>query len=124
MSIPSEYNVKANVKIIRALSLVHPSVTGMVPLYAGRHAGLSVSIFNTGGTLSFALGPLFIIWYAATFRLEAVPATMLIGFSIAVFIGCGFRIYGFIFAPFRKTDTPSSHWPGASVELSEYEIRN
>ena len=67
-------------------SMFHPSVTGMVPLYAGRNAGLSMSIFNTGGTLSFALGPLFITWYAATFGLEAVPATMLIGITIAIYL--------------------------------------
>ena len=67
-------------------AMFHPSVTGMIPLYAGRNAGLSMSIFNTGGTLSFALGPLFITWYAAAFGLEAVPATMLIGLSIAAYL--------------------------------------
>lgn len=67
-------------------AMFHPSVTGMVPLYAGRNAGLSMSIFNTGGTLSFALGPLFITWYAATFGLEALPATMLIGITIAIYL--------------------------------------
>lgn len=67
-------------------AMFHPSVTGMVPLYAGRNAGLSMSIFNTGGTLSFALGPLFITWYAAAFGLEALPATMLIGLSIAAYL--------------------------------------
>jgi len=41
-------------------AMYHPSLTGMVPVYAGRNAGLSMSIFNTGGTLSFAVGPLFI----------------------------------------------------------------
>ena len=38
-------------------AMFHPSVTGMVPLYAGRNAGLSMSIFNTGGTLAFAVSP-------------------------------------------------------------------
>lgn len=67
-------------------AMFHPSVTGMVPSYAGRNAGLSMSIFNTGGTFSFAIGPLFITWYAARFGLEAVPATMLIGLSIAFYL--------------------------------------
>jgi FSR family fosmidomycin resistance protein-like MFS transporter len=84
-------------------SMFHPSLTGMVPVYAGQNAGLSMSIFNTGGTLSFALGPLFITWYAAAFGLEAVPATMLIGITIAVYLyfavpkprSEGFRDHGF-----------------------------
>jgi len=67
-------------------AMYHPSVTGMVPLYAGRNAGLSMSIFNTGGTLAFGLGPLFITWYATTFGLEALPGTMLIGFAVAVYL--------------------------------------
>ena len=48
-------------------SMFHPSVTGMVPLYAGTKASFSMSIFNTGGTLAFGLGPLFITWYVAFF---------------------------------------------------------
>ncbi len=67
-------------------SMFHPSVTGMVPLYAGRNAGLSMSIFNTGGTLAFAVGPLFVTWYAAALGLEALPTTMVIGLTIAVYL--------------------------------------
>lgn len=67
-------------------AMFHPSVTGMVPLYAGRNAGLSMSIFNTGGTLAFAVGPLFITWYASRYGLEAVPATMIIGLAVAVYL--------------------------------------
>jgi len=37
-------------------SMFHPSVTRMVPLYAGTKASFSMSIFNTGGTL--ASGPI------------------------------------------------------------------
>ncbi|MBW2369723.1 MAG: MFS transporter, partial [Deltaproteobacteria bacterium] len=64
-------------------SMFHPSVTGMLPLYAGRNPGLSMSIFNTGGTFAFAVGPVFITWYATTFGLSAMPATM--GFGLLVF---------------------------------------
>lgn len=60
-------------------SMFHPSVTGMVPLYAGTKASFSMSIFNTGGTLAFGLGPLFITWYVAIFGLTAMPATMIAG---------------------------------------------
>lgn len=67
-------------------SMFHPAVTGMVPLYAGPKAGLSMSIFNTGGTLAFGVGPLFITWYAARFGLAAVPATMVFGLALAVYL--------------------------------------
>jgi len=67
-------------------AMFHPSVTGMVPLYAGRNPGLSMSIFNTGGTLAFAIGPLFITWYAGALGLKAVPATMLIGLATAAYL--------------------------------------
>ncbi|MGD9251505.1 MAG: MFS transporter [Desulfobacterales bacterium] len=67
-------------------SLFHPAVTGMVPIYAGRRAGLSMSIFNTGGTLAFGLGPLFITWYAVRFGLGAVPLTMVLGLVLALYL--------------------------------------
>ncbi len=67
-------------------SLFHPAVTGMVPVYAGDRAGLSMSIFNTGGTLAFGVGPLFITWYAARFGLGAVPLTMVFGLTVALYL--------------------------------------
>ncbi len=67
-------------------SMFHPSVTGMVPLYAGSKAGFSMSVFNTGGTLAFGLGPLFITWYVAFFGLSAMPATMLAGLLLLVYL--------------------------------------
>jgi FSR family fosmidomycin resistance protein-like MFS transporter len=67
-------------------SLFHPAVTGMVPVYAGAKAGLSMSIFNTGGTLAFGVGPLFITWYAARFGLGAVPLTMVFGLTVALYL--------------------------------------
>ena len=60
-------------------SLFHPSTTGMVPLYAGNRAGFCLSIYNTGGTLAFALGPIFITWYVVRFGLEAMPYTLVLG---------------------------------------------
>lgn len=67
-------------------SMFHPSVTGMVPLYSGKNAGLFMSVFNTGGTLAFGVGPLFITWYAGSFGLEAIPGTMLIGLLVAAYL--------------------------------------
>ncbi len=67
-------------------SMFHPSVTGMVPVYAGRNAGFSMSVFNTGGTLAFSLGPLFVTWYVAAFGLENLPLTMLLGLVVMVYI--------------------------------------
>jgi FSR family fosmidomycin resistance protein-like MFS transporter len=63
-------------------SMFHPSVTGMVPLYSGSNAGFSMSIFNTGGTLGFGIGPIFITWYVATYGLAAMPFTMLLGLGL------------------------------------------
>jgi len=63
-------------------SMFHPSVAGMVPLYAGRRAGLAMSIFNTGGTLAFGVGPLLVTWLVATWGLEALPAAMLFGLGV------------------------------------------
>ncbi|MBU8848372.1 MAG: MFS transporter [Desulfobacterales bacterium] len=65
-------------------SMFHPSTTGMVPLYSGNRSGFSLSIFNTGGTLAFAVGPVFITWYVTQFGLEQMPYTVILG-AIAFF---------------------------------------
>jgi len=67
-------------------SMFHPPVTGMIPLYAGKNAGMSMSVFNTGGTLAFSTGPIFITWYAAAFGLEALPAIMVFGLAVGVYL--------------------------------------
>lgn len=67
-------------------SMFHPAVTGMVPVYAGRNAGFSMSIFNTGGTLAFGLGPIFIAWFVDRFGLQAMPATMAIGAAVMAYL--------------------------------------
>ena len=66
-------------------SMFHPATTGMVPLYAGSRSGFSLSIFNTGGTLAFALGPVFITWYVAKFGLEKMPYTIVLGAIVFIF---------------------------------------
>ncbi|MBF0573641.1 MAG: MFS transporter [Desulfamplus sp.] len=85
-------------------SMFHPSVTGMVPLYSGSKKAFALSIFNTGGTLAFGVGPIFISWYVASFGLEKMPLTMVIG--VVFFFIClayipmpvseGFKNTGFI----------------------------
>ncbi|MGD9731932.1 MAG: MFS transporter [Desulfamplus sp.] len=85
-------------------SMFHPSVTGMVPLYSGSKKGFALSIFNTGGTFAFGVGPIFISWYVASFGLEKMPFTMIIGFVflavcvvyIPLPISEGFKNSGFI----------------------------
>jgi FSR family fosmidomycin resistance protein-like MFS transporter len=67
-------------------SMFHPSVTGMVPVYAGTGAGFSMSLFNTGGTLAFGLGPLFITWYVALYGLTAMPITMIAGLLVLAYL--------------------------------------
>jgi len=67
-------------------SMFHPSVTGLVPVYSGNKAGFAMSVFNTGGTLAFGVGPLFVTWYAGRFGLGALPLTMVLGLMVAVYL--------------------------------------
>ncbi len=67
-------------------SMFHPSVTGMVPLFAGRQAGLCMSIFNTGGTFAFAVGPVCVTAFVARFGLEALPWTMIFGLGVLAYL--------------------------------------
>jgi MFS transporter, FSR family, fosmidomycin resistance protein len=67
-------------------SMFHPSVTGMVPLYSGDRAGFAMSVFNTGGTLAFGVGPLFITWYAARFGMNCLPFTILLGVVVVCYL--------------------------------------
>ena len=67
-------------------SMFHPPTTGMIPMYSSSKISFSLSIFNTGGTFAFALGPVFISWYVTQFGLEKMPYTMLFGFIIFIFL--------------------------------------
>lgn len=85
-------------------SMFHPTCAGMVPDYAGTKPGLAMSLFNMGGTLSFAVGPVFITWYVAAFGLKAMPWTMGIGIAVLALLlrilppprGEGLRNLGFL----------------------------
>jgi len=67
-------------------SMFHPSTTGMVPLYSGKKSSFSLSIFNTGGTFAFSIGPIFIAWYVTKFGLSNMPYTMVFGFALFLFL--------------------------------------
>ena len=67
-------------------SMFHPTVAGMVEPYAGRHFGFAMSIFGMGGTLSFAIGPLFISWLVGAYGLRVMPFSMILGFAVLVFL--------------------------------------
>jgi FSR family fosmidomycin resistance protein-like MFS transporter len=70
-------------------SLFHPSVAGMVANYAGRHLGLSMSIFNMGGTFAFAVGPLAIAFLVGRWGLEVALWTAIPGLALMALL---FRI--------------------------------
>jgi MFS transporter, FSR family, fosmidomycin resistance protein len=67
-------------------SMFHPPVTGLVPVYSGNKTGFAMSVFNTGGTLAFGVGPLFITWYATRFGLNALPFTVALGLFAAWYL--------------------------------------
>ncbi len=87
-------------------AMFHPSIAGMIAGYAGRHLGLSLSIFNMGGTLAFGLGPLFIAYIVGRWGLEASPWTAIPGLVVMVLLfkvvpaplGEGLRGEGFLHA--------------------------
>lgn len=65
-------------------SMFHPAVAGMIGANSGRRFGFNMSIFNMGGTLAFAAGPLFIAWIVENFGLKATPWTMVPGLMVMV----------------------------------------
>jgi FSR family fosmidomycin resistance protein-like MFS transporter len=85
-------------------SMFHPTLAGMVHTYAGRHFGLAFSIFNTGGTLAFGAGPLFIAYFVASYGLRNSPYTAIFGLAVMILLfkivplprGEGLRHLGFI----------------------------
>jgi len=70
-------------------SMFHPSVAGMVSNYAGRHFGLSMSIFNVGGTFAFGVGPLVIAFLVGRWGLEVSLWTAIPGLALMALL---FRI--------------------------------
>lgn len=85
-------------------SMFHPTTAGMVSSYSGQHFGLSLSIFSMGGTIAFAIGPLFITYLVSFYGLVASPFTMIFGLALMVLLlrivplpqGQGLESRGFI----------------------------
>jgi FSR family fosmidomycin resistance protein-like MFS transporter len=67
-------------------SMFHPTSAGMVSTYAGRHFGLSMSIFNMGGTLAFGVGPIFIAYFVSAYGLGASPFAMVLGLPVMLIL--------------------------------------
>ena len=67
-------------------SMYHPQCAGLISNYAGRHFNFSMSVFNTGGTFAFGLGPIFITFFVSSYGLEATPYTMVLGLAVIVFL--------------------------------------
>ncbi len=68
------------------VSMFHPTSAAMVSQHAGSHFGLSMSLFNLGGTLAFGLGPVFIAFFVQSYGLEATPYTMVFGLILTAFL--------------------------------------
>ena len=68
------------------VSMFHPTAAGMVSQYAGSRFGLSMALFNLGGTLSFGLGPIFIAFFVHSWGLESSPMTMVLGLVLMAFL--------------------------------------
>jgi len=63
-------------------AIYHPTAAGMVSTYAGRHTGLSMSLFGLGGILGFTLGPILMAVFVTAFGLYRLPFTTLFGLSV------------------------------------------
>jgi len=84
-------------------SMLHPTTAGMIPTYAGRHVGFSLSVFNFAGTFAFGVSPVFITYLVSVYGLTVTPFTMIIGAAVMVALfkivplpeGEGLRALGF-----------------------------
>jgi FSR family fosmidomycin resistance protein-like MFS transporter len=65
-------------------AMYHPTAAGMVSTYAGSRFGLSMSVFNLGGTFAFGVGPLLITFLAEKYGLKVSPLTMIIGLFLVI----------------------------------------
>ena len=67
-------------------SMFHPPAAGMVSVYGGNQAGLSMSLFGLGGTLAFGVGPLWATAWVARYGITALPYTMIPGLACVVLL--------------------------------------
>ena len=67
-------------------SMFHPTAAGMVSAYSGSRFAFSMAVYNFGGTLAFACGPLFITYVVGRYGLAASPYTMGLGLIVMALI--------------------------------------
>ncbi|MEI9479483.1 MAG: MFS transporter [Deltaproteobacteria bacterium] len=67
-------------------SMFHPPAAGMVSAYSGSRFAFSMAVYNFGGTLAFACGPLFITYVVGRYGLAASPYTMGLGLMVMALI--------------------------------------
>jgi FSR family fosmidomycin resistance protein-like MFS transporter len=68
------------------ISMSHPVAASLASKVGGNRRGLSMSIYMTGGSFGFALGPFVVAQVADRFGLEKVPYLALFGVGLAVAI--------------------------------------
>jgi FSR family fosmidomycin resistance protein-like MFS transporter len=63
----------------------HPPAAALAHRLGGERRGLSMSVYITGGTLGFALGPLFFAPFAQRFSIEWTPLLAIPGLAVVAF---------------------------------------
>jgi FSR family fosmidomycin resistance protein-like MFS transporter len=63
----------------------HPPAAALAHRLGGDRPGLAMSVYITGGTLGFALGPLFVAPFAQRFSIEWTPLLAIPGLALVAF---------------------------------------
>ena len=66
------------------VSVSHPVAASLASKVSGDRPGLGMSIYMTGGSLGFSLGPVIVAQVADRFGLEGVPYLALFGVALAI----------------------------------------
>lgn len=73
------------------VSAAHPAAASLANKASGRRRGLGMSLYMTGGSLGFSLGPLAVVQVANRFGLEGVPYLGLFGLALAIVLALATR---------------------------------
>ncbi|MEO8076856.1 MAG: MFS transporter, partial [Acidobacteriota bacterium] len=63
----------------------HPPAAALAHRLGGERRGLAMSVYITGGTIGFALGPLFFAPFAQRFSIEWTPLLAIPGLAVVMF---------------------------------------
>lgn len=63
---------------------LHPAGASLARMGLERNKGLAVSLFSTGGTLGYAIGPVIILYIIANFGLGFTPWLMIPGIALGI----------------------------------------